>query len=190
MPYPKILAFVEGKMERMFLNNNFHYVTVIPVANGTSWSLTAMADQIESRYRARNFFGDAIVIWIDRERREESAEELSQVIRDRLVSVGAIGGNIHILVGDRMCENIILADEDLMRDQTGDPNYTYAGDGCHGKHALKSALQASGKGFSETGTGVMLLKKTSLLAASTKSPSVLAFVNTFEMACWWLEPRH
>jgi len=25
--YPKIIAFVEGTMEKIFINNNFHYVT-------------------------------------------------------------------------------------------------------------------------------------------------------------------
>ena len=67
MPFPNILAFVEGNMERMFINNNFHYVELITVMNGDSWSEEAMSEQILTKFITKDANPDLIWIWLDRE---------------------------------------------------------------------------------------------------------------------------
>src|SRR5688500_14617193 len=79
-PYPKVLAFLEGMMERFFFNNNFQYVDVIPVSNGLSVSLESMCKSIETGYRAKNMNPDYVVVWVDHEGRSESAADMRAVI--------------------------------------------------------------------------------------------------------------
>jgi len=189
MQFPKVLAFVEGSMERMFINLNFHYVTVIPVANGRSWSASAMGRQISSFYKAKNFNADTILVWIDRESRQETPADLRDQIREDLTTAGAPAERIHILVADKMSENIILADECLMRTELNDPGYVYEDEGKNGKHVLSSAFKERGIDYKETKSGVALLKKCRLAESAKKSPSVAALLETLTLPCWWLEPR-
>ncbi|WP_442580198.1 hypothetical protein ACSBOB_32895 [Mesorhizobium sp. ASY16-5R] len=189
MHFPKILAFVEGHMERMFLNNNFKYVTVIPVSNGVSWTLAAMAKQILTLYRAKNAYPDHIIIWIDREGRKEAAEEISSFLRDRLVEAGADANKIHTLVPDLMTENLILSDEALMREYLANPDYAYNFEGAHGKSILKALINMAGKNYGETSTGVDLLKKIRISDSVLVSAAASRFLKTFQMECWWLQSR-
>lgn len=187
--FPKILAFVEGHMERIFINNNFHYVTVVNVANGIGWSTVALAKQIKSLFRARNFNGDAILVWVDREKRMEGVTEISDLIRAALLEAGAGADKVHIMVADRMSENIILSDEALMRSELSDPEYTYTFEGQNGKHYLTALLKSSGKHYKETSVGVALLKKVRLGSCATTSPTTAALLSTLNLECWWLAAR-
>lgn len=189
MPYPSILAFVEGRMERLFFNNNFHYITVVPVSNGISWTTDALAKQISTFYRARNFHGDAILVWVDREKRQESAQVIYNVIHDELVNSGANPNAIHIMVADRMSENVILSDEFLMRDELSDEQYAYSYEGAHGKPRLSELLSKSGITYKETSIGVQLLKRVRLAECTQTSPAVARLMATLQIPCWWLQPR-
>src|SRR5688572_21882293 len=100
-----MLAFVEGSMERVFINSNFKYITVVPVSNGISWSLPALCGQIVGFFKLRNFYGE-VIVWLDREGRAESAEEIGDAIRNSLIDAGADPQRIHLLVCDRMTENV------------------------------------------------------------------------------------
>lgn len=84
-----------------------------------------------------------------------------------------------------MTENVILADEDLVRSEFGLPNFIYDGDGTNGKHSLKILYEAQGTKYKETYHGVTLLKKTHLSRAAKNSPSVYQFLNEFDSECWW-----
>lgn len=174
-------------MERLFINNNFHYVTVVPVSNGVGWTTAAMAQQITAFYKARNFNGDGVIVWIDREKREESSQEIYDIIKTSLVSAGAADNRVHVLIADRMSENIILADENLIRQEIGDDHYVYDCEGTHGKHRLSELLKASGKQYKETSTGVSLLKKVRLVNSAEKSDSVARLTATLDLPCWWFK---
>lgn len=190
MPYPRILAFVEGHMERLFINNNFPYISVITVSNGVSWTTDALAKQVSTLYRARNFNGDAVLVWIDREKRLETAEEIDIVLRRSLISAGAPESSIHILVADNMSENIILSDEAVIREITGQVEYTYSYESQGGKHKLKEFLKVSGIQYRETTVGVHLLKRIRLGNCALNSPAVARFLATMNLPCWWLETRN
>jgi hypothetical protein len=186
MPFPNILAFVEGAMEQLFINNNFHYVEVIPVSNGSGWSVDALSTQIVTFYLARDANADAFVIWLDRERRPESADAVCDAIRKALSAAGADVAKIHILVGDKMVENIILSDQDFIRSTFGDPTYVYEHEGKGGKHILKSMYKAIGENYRETKHGVAAMKAIRLQRCAQNSPSVLSFLRTFKFPCWWV----
>lgn len=173
-------------MERNFLNNNFHYVHVVSVSNGTGWTTDALADQIVTLYRALDFRGDAVVVWVDRERRSESASHIHGVITTALITAGASRTSTHVLVSDRMIENIILSDEALMKTTIINPNYTYSMEGSGGKHVLKSLLKTAGIEYKETTVGASLLKKVRLHRCAVSSPAVARFMVNMNMPCWWL----
>jgi len=85
-----------------------------------------------------------------------------------------------------MSENIILADESLIKTQLDDPYYTYLFEGQNGKHRIRELFRQKGLFYKETSMGVQLLKKLRLSNAALTSQSVQAFLTTFESSCWWI----
>ena len=186
MQFPSILAFVEGSMEQLFFQKNFHYVEIIPVSNGVKWSVPQMCEQIATFYEARNFFGDRIIVWIDREGRIETVDDIRSAIHARLVSVGAPPDQLAIMICDRMTENVILADEIAVREVVPAPDYVYKGDGCGGKYELKSLYKEVGINYKEMNHGVAFLKKIRLERAAERSPPVRDFLDSLSLGCWWI----
>lgn len=180
-----MIAFVEGSMERQFLNANMNYVHVVPVQNGISWNLERMCLQISTAYQALNRNCD-VIVWIDREGRSETSHEIGDQIRDALISCGADPLAIHLLINDRMVENVILADENAIRDEFGDPNYIYSFEGHSGKSILKAMFGSIDINYKETNHGVKLLKKIRISRSSQKSPTTARFLSTFTQDCWWI----
>ena len=187
MPYPNILAFVEGDMEQLFLNNNFHYVEVISVSNGVQWSVEALCRQIVTFFKARDPNSDALVVWIDRERRVETAQYIRSKVTEALVQAGAPEERIHVLICDLMTENMILADEDFIRETFDLPDYAYMHEGAGGKRHLKELYATKNINYRETKHGVAALKGIRLSRCATASASVSSFLSTFQLPCWWLE---
>lgn len=185
MQFPNIVAFVEGTMEQVFLNNNFHYVQVVQVSNGVGWSVRALCQQIVTFYIARNTLADAVVVWVDRERRSETAEFIEAAIREALIGAGAPPDRLHILVCDMMTENIILSDEEYIRTKFGIENYLYSFEGTGGKSRLKALFKETGTSYRETTHGVAALKAVRLNNCQGRSPSVDRFLLTFQLPCWW-----
>ncbi|MCA3755554.1 MAG: DUF4276 family protein [Phenylobacterium sp.] len=183
---PKILAFVEGDMERQFCNQNFRYVHVVEIRNGSGWKLDAICGQISSKFKALNLNADQIVVWIDKENQNCSRQEYARAIMESLVSAGANPSRVHICLPDKMTENIILADEALIRGFFNKPGYTYAGDGCNGKHILKGLFAEIEGNYKETFHGVQLLKKVRLSRAAGKTASAAEFLATMKLSCWWI----
>lgn len=186
MPSLKILAFVEGTMEQLFLNNNFNYVEVIPVSNGTTWTVNALGVQILTFFKARDANADHFVVWVDRERRSETSQEISTYLKELLVDAGAEPGRVHVMVSDVMTENIILADEVFIRTRFGNEAYNYEAEGRGGKHILKKMFMTGGSSYRETVHGVAALKAIRLNRAAQTSASVARFLENLSIPCWWL----
>jgi hypothetical protein len=186
-PYPKIVAFVEGDMEQMFLNNNFNYVKVVSVSNGISWSTNALADQIASFYKADEYYSWWMIVWVDRERRPENSDEIEQHIREKLCDAGADPERIKILVADRMIENVILADEKFIRLHFGDIDYSYQSSGLGGKRILSEKYGQLGIHYRETKHEVAALKMIRLFRAAQSCAAVSRFVNVNPLPCWWID---
>jgi hypothetical protein len=176
-------------MEQLFVNKNFRYARVIPVKNGCGWSLQALCRQVETFFKARNFNGDYVVVWIDRESRIETSAEMATALRQTLADAGFPADRIAVMVCDRMTENVILADETFVSEQFGKPNYAYTFEGRGGKHILAKMYQDQGIAYRETEHGVQCLKKIRLDRASAASPSVAAFREALPIDCWWFTPQ-
>lgn len=185
-PYPKILAFVEGTMERIFLNNNFSYVEVIPLSNGDSWGTERMCEQVARLYRMKQVFPDHIVVWFDREKNPDGSQQISESVRKSLADEGFPEQNVHCLIPDRMTENLILADELLIRSEIGEPSYVYCNEGENGKAILKNLLYKIKRNYRETIDGPSLLKKLRLKNAKQNSIGASIFLSTFQYDCWWI----
>lgn len=183
---PKILAFVEGEMERIFINNNFSYVRLVPVQNGDGWSVELMCKQIVSKFLVYGGNPDLIIVWIDREDREISSEEFGEAIKSSLVKNGAIAERISLMISDRMSENIMLADEEAMRLEFGIDTYKYDFEGQRGKGIMSKLMKDAGNRYKETSDGVRLLKKIRLGRSALNSPSVSRFLSVMQLDCWWV----
>jgi len=183
--FPNILAFVEGSMEHLFVNKNFKYVRIVPVKNGSGWTVEALCRQVDTFFRARNFHGDFVVVWLDKEKRTESSREIAFALINTLVSAGFPAERIAVMACDRMTENVILADEDFIREEFGDLDYRYTSEGRGGKHILAQMFKNKGIDYRETVQGVACLKKIRLDRCRANSPSVEAFRSRIPIDCWW-----
>lgn len=187
MPFPKITAFVEGSMERFFINTNFDYVDVVPVTNGKHIPSKTLAKNIASLYRSKDPNSDYIVIWVDREGRPDTSEQIRQHIHEEMIISGANPDILIIGVPDMMTENWILSDEKVIRDVTNNENYTYSYESKNGKHILSEIYKSLGKNYKEMKDGVLLLKRLRLPRASENSASAKSFFDSISINCWWLE---
>ncbi len=180
-----MLAFVEGSMERQFLNMHMKYVHVVPVDNGISWTVERMCGQITTAYEALDVPG-TVIVWIDREGRPETSQMIYDSVHNALLSVGAPENDIHILINDKMAENVMLADEQMIRTEFNQPDYIYNSEGLSGKSILKSLYRERGESYKETRHGVQLLKKLRLSRSALTSQTVSRFLTSFGYPCWWI----
>lgn len=183
--FPNIVAFIEGTMERIFVNNNMSYIDVVSIENGISWSPQSLAEQIRTKWMAKNANPDFVIVWLDREKRTESSAHIEQLIRNELNSAGVHNNRIAICVADRMTENIILADEALISDEFDLKNYEYKFDGQNGKNIMEGLYRKNGETYKETSEGVRLLKKMRLCHAAQNSASARQFMSQINLPCWW-----
>lgn len=180
-----MLAFIEGSMERQFVNLNFRYIRVVPVMNGITWTVDRLCSQIVTAYKALDLDSE-VIVWLDREGRSETSEFMYVRIRESLIEAGADPDRLHILVADRMSENVILSDEEVMKAELDTSEYSYSYEGANGKHVMRSLYNSNGKPYSETREGVKLMKKIRLTRCAVTSPSVARFMGTLNRECWWL----
>lgn len=184
-PLVKIIAYAEGVMERTFLNLNFKYVDVVTMQNGRDWTVDAMCNQLKSKHRIKNGNADLFVVWIDREKQEYDPFEYESRLRNTLMDEGVDEAKIAIFMPNRMTENMILADEVLIRSQFSNPAYQYDFEGRNGKHALKMLFERDGVSYKETYHGVDMLKKCRVGRAAVASESVNRFHALLPDDCWW-----
>ena len=180
-----MLAFIEGSMERQFVNSNFKYVRVVPVQNGITWSSERLCRQIETSFKAFDYAGE-VVVWIDREGRDISAADLRNEIRATLINCGADPSKVYVLVNDRMAENLILSDESAIISEFGNDGYKYEHEGFNGKRRLRDLYLKKSVNYKEMIHGVKMLKKIRISNCAINSPSVLDFYNEFNRDCWWI----
>jgi hypothetical protein len=186
MQYPNILAFVEGDMERLFINQNFHYVEVIPISNGCSWTVERLCEQIETKFRARNKNADVIAVWVDRERRDETSADIRQRIIDMFAGIGVNTDTVRVGIPDFCTENWLLSDVGLIEEELGIEDYRYTAEGASGYHRLKELFRIVLKRkYRKTVDGPKMLK--ALTRSSLESESARVFFDSFTEPCWWLE---
>ena len=172
-------------MERQFVEANFKYVRIVPVHNGITWTIDRLCQKIVSEYKAFNV-RTRVIIWLDREGRDCTADQFRQHISDYFLNSGAETDGIHVMVNDIMSENVILADEAVMKREFNIDDYCYQFEGSNGKHVMKEMYKAQGVKYREMSHGVSLLKKIRLARSAQNSASVASFLNGFAGECWWM----
>lgn len=185
-PSFEIVAFVEGAMEQMFINQNFGYVRCIKIGNGSSWTVDRISADIVRKYRVIKRNPSRIVIWFDRERRSESAEEISNTVRNYLKKENFDEEKTIIIINDRCVENLILSDENLIINQFGDSSYKYKYTGIMGKPILKEMYKKKEINYKETVHGVKILKSLRVSNVERVSSSMADIYKNFQRKCWWI----
>ncbi len=182
--YPKIVAIIEGSMERAFLNENFDYVHAIPIYNGAAWTTEAMARQAQTLAATVNYEYDLLVVWFDREKRDESVEQIGAVVRSKLHEIGVPEDRLSIVVCDRMTENLLLLDGALLQREGLSDEALPDSLGQNGKVVLKRLFGAQGRKYSETFDGKRMLKRLNLESCLDSFP-MMADLKSKMPECWW-----
>lgn len=160
MPRGKTVFIVEGELEKKFLSRQCNDKLVIRKiqSNGNKVSVDCIAKMVKSILRLIRNPGDIFVV-IDREGRDETSEELEQLIHGKiLAAVPGIVLSVH--VADRMIENWILADGKALSSENLEIEGVLSGfEGCGGKARIKAAFKKNNSSYSETVDGVRLLER-------------------------------
>lgn len=152
--------------------------------NGNSVSIDAIAKRVATLIRVMNNRHYPIIIIVDREEREMTADEIAVNLRIELEKIG-IKDDIRIGVCDRMVENWILADwnnfsETCKSDTLVQPEST---EGLKGKTIIKKASPT----YQETTDGVNMLLKSNPKTMYQNSPSFRKLTDQIsDINCEWL----
>lgn len=182
-----IAFFVEGMLEREFLSNVCPQAHIFKLPNGKDVELSLIVDRIIaywSPYRGALRYG---VIVLDRERRQQSAQNVVQSITDGLVDHGIPETDFCVGCPDIMIENWILADHNRVSEKTGVQFPAYAGDGSPAKTELDAALKGIGIKYHGPTTGARLLKSARPSIIAQNSASATSFFESLNIDCWWLD---
>lgn len=138
--------------------------------NGKSVTLDAIANKISSLIRLFNNRHYPIIIVIDREQRVENCEDLCVSLSEKLINLGFTDQDIRICFADRMFENWIIADWQVLECKNNKPENT---DGLRGSAEIKKALG----NYNKTTDGVELFLKCNLETVYNCSLSFKKFVD-------------
>jgi hypothetical protein len=184
------LFAVEGHLERNFLSQNCKGLHNIRIGvQGVAVSAEAIAKQLESQWRLRLGHFRNLVVVLDREGRQQSSSEFSKHLEGLLYK--HCEGVSVVIVGcpDRMIENWIIADHEVVADYLGHAFPKYEGDGKSGKAMLKAVFRSAGRTYFEVADGVTLLKKSRIPKIVRSSASAREFFSRCAIDCWWLLPK-
>lgn len=149
--------------------------------NGNSVTIEAIAKKISSMIRILSNRHYPIIILVDREDREQSCEELSNELNDCLIEEGIVDQDIRIGFADRMIENWIIADFQLISDLDKKPEQT---DGLKGASVIKKHIGS----YNKVIDGVKLLLSINKPLVYNESPSFKLFVDKLNgVPCDYLE---
>ena len=147
--------------------------------NGASVQIGALAERIASLIRLWNGKYRTIIVIVDLEKREQSADAFA---KDLLAAITAQGAACGVIVGvaDRMLENWMLGDSALWPDH----DLPAVVDGFSGAAFLK---KITGARYDKAAHGPELLKKARVSEIRVRSPSFASFFDRLPRArCHWL----
>lgn len=147
--------------------------------NGASVDASALAKRIASLIRIWKGRFRPIVVIVDREKRDESAESFAASLLAK-IREEAITDDVIVGVADRMIENWMLADPVVWPHQTLLDNV----DGCAGATTVKKYLKGN---YDKAAVGPQLLFKSRPSEIRQRSPSFAALVLKLSpLRCRWL----
>jgi hypothetical protein len=181
---PKPAFFVDGFTEMRVLQS------ICPTGvirrlnmNGKDVKVSAIAKAVYMQYKLLGNKCYPIIVLIDREQRQATYEAIAQELCSEIEKLGMPLDQFHVGVCDRMIENWILADHELLLEKFG--RVTHTADGEHGKGALRN-LFTRDRPYQETVHGVELLLAASATRIAQRSASFASFVNQIPVQCAWL----
>ncbi len=180
----KAAFLVEGELEKKFVEKIYPNHPVQKIGcNGDEVCIEAISKHIATKCRLYNNRYYPIIIIFDREDRTASISELK---RDLLTQLSIEGINDTFIVGisNRMVENWILADEEIVKQYTNTKKpFLNTFEGLDGKKEIKKFLPT----YHETTDGVELLLKCRASIIKNKSISFTEFFNDLpDNNCYWL----
>ncbi len=165
---------VDGYTEKLIVN---HYCPTAKVArtdlNGKNVTLQAIANKIIAYIKIFNNKYYPIIILVDRENRIENCNELSKKLLSLIKEKDPIDNDIRVAFADKMIENWILADWQVLETVKSKPENT---DGLNGSSEIKKIRNS----YSKTTDGVDLLKKCCIKNIYYNSPSFQKFINLIQ----------
>lgn len=180
---------VEGHFEQAFIQNACPGAPVRRIGcNGDDVSIAALAKRVGTHARLLQRKYDPLVVIFDRERREESAQQLERALLEALQLEG-ISATILIGIPDRDIEVWLLADPEVFRECAQLPSEVGCKpcEGYKGKAAIKQLL-GSGRTYIESIDGPQWLKKARATEIRKNSPSFARLFKTLsKLDCWWLK---
>jgi hypothetical protein len=182
MPDPAFI--VEGHMEQLIVQKLCPRIPVQRLEiNGDDAEIAAIVDRIESIFRILNNRFYPVCVVFDREGRQEDSMAIVAAVEAELVARQLDASQFRIAVCDRMIENWILADKDLLAKR-----YNHAEniccEGLNGKGVLRKICEGVER-YRETTVGVRLFQSASVRAMYEGSASFKQFVDKIDFECWW-----
>jgi hypothetical protein len=181
----KAAFLVDGHLEQKFIQRTCSSRPVRRInCNGRNVATSAVAKRIATQCRLLGNRHYPIIVIIDREDRPETSRKISSQLLSYLKEEGIID-TIIIGVADRMIENWILADADIVNHhescKKATPCYS---EGCNGKNVLERCLDH----YHETTIGVELLLNCRVSRIKENSQSFSDFFNQLPgNDCSWLK---
>lgn len=176
---------VDGHQEKKFIQRACPGIPVrIINLNGDDVEIQAIVKHVGSLIRLLGSRYYPIVIIIDREGRDKTSETLCAEIIQGLREEG-IADDLIVGVADRMIENWILADNEIV---CGDEGFQKKPpddcEGLNGKKVIKECI----RNYQETTVGVELLLKCRASRIREKSSSFASLYQElpFKKSCRWL----
>ncbi len=176
---------VDGHLEQTFIKNNYPGRPVRRInCNGRNVELSTMAKYIATQCRLFDNKHYPIIILIDREDREQLPEEIGKTLHEKLLEEG-IEDTIIIGVADRMIENWILADKEIVNKyKDNKKKIRECCEGQNGKNIIRKCIQH----YHETTIGVELLETCRASIIIKNSPSFKQFYSQLPRSnFFWLQ---
>ena len=149
--------------------------------NGNCVSIQAIAKKVASMIKLLGNRHYPIIILVDREGREQSCNELATELNDEILALGVNNQDIRIGFADRMIENWIVADFQLIDDVNNKPAQT---DGINGASLIKKHKGS----YKKIIDGVKLLLSIDKAKVYCESPSYKNFIDNLNgLECDYLE---
>ncbi|WP_262148208.1 DUF4276 family protein [Chryseobacterium foetidum] len=138
--------------------------------NGKTVTIKAIAKKISSLIKLLGNKFYPIIIVVDKEDREESCDKLIDELTTELKQNGCEDQDMRVFFADRMIENWIIADWDILKNSKDKPLIT---DGLRGSKIIKESLGS----YSKTIDGVNLFVKCDSKIIYKNSPSFKQFID-------------
>jgi hypothetical protein len=154
--------------------------------NGRDAAITALAKAIQAFIKLFKGRYYPVIIVVDRETRDMTSEEMEAQLVHELQSYGIDTAHIIMTCPDRMIENWMLADKELMQGYGIEIDDVL--DGCNGKAKLRSLLREKEITYHELTVGVDIFRKADPNIMSRNSASFARFQGRAAPFCQWLRP--